>query len=213
MIETSVSSIAPVAYFVLVLGSLITFNILYRAHKAKQSANLEPWFPVHHSRDIYLTLLHLDPPCPPSMLKAALLERAKEDISRVYALREQKVSAHHLLQKGSLAETTFQRIENAEKELNAEIQDVVAEAGALGGEEWMKSILAQANECYQKEVVVSVVEKAKKMAEEERRRWDEHMERKKVIEEKRREIALKELGGEGTEEGTTTSKKKKKNKK
>jgi translocation protein SEC66 len=198
MPQTTVSAVAPIAYIILVLGSLITFSTIYRRRKAQQTKDLQPWFPTHQSRDIYLTLLHLESPAPPTMLKAALLERAKEDISRIYALREQKPAANQLLLKGSLAETTFQRILAAEKDLNLEIQDVLAEAMALGGEEWGQSIMAQANEYYQKEVILKTIERSKEYAETERKRWDEEQALRKEWQDRQREIALKELSAEGT---------------
>ena len=105
MFSVSASAIAPIAYLVLVLGSLGIFSTVYRRRKAQQSSNIEPWFPNHHQRDVYLTLLHLENPrAPQNLLKAALFERATEDIARIYALREAKMAAANLLQKGSISE-------------------------------------------------------------------------------------------------------------
>jgi translocation protein SEC66 len=195
MVSVSASTIA-FGYLVLVLGSLTIFSTIYRRRKALQLSSVEPWFPNHRERDIYLTLLHQEPACPPRLLKAALLERAREDISRVYMLRESKAAGSQLLQKGSISEVTFQRIVAAEAELNAEIADVMAEARALGGEEWGNSILPQANEFYQKMIVLEAIEKSKALAESERKRWDEEELFRKELRDKQREIALKELAGE-----------------
>ena len=236
MVSISASVIAPVAYFILVLGSLVTFSTVYRRRKALQSSKQEPWFPNHHERDIYLTLLHLDsPPCPPKLLKAALLERAREDVSRVYILRESKTAGSQLLQKGSLSESTFQQLNAAEAEMNLEIQDVIAEARALGGDEWATNILAQANEYHQKNLILKTIERSKAYAEDEKKKWNEEQSLRKEYQDKQREIALKELAGEegqvkasgitngetvdeeipnGTGEGSTERKsKKKKNRK
>ena len=204
MVSISASAIAPIAYLILVLGSLITFSIVYRRRKALQSSNQEPWFPDHHARDVYLTLLHLDsPPCPPKLLKAALLERAREDVARVYTLRESKTAGNQLLQKGSLSESTFQQINAAEAEMNLEIQDVMAEARALGGDEWAASILAQANEYHQKNLILKTIERSKAYGESERKKWNEEQSLRKEYQNKQREIALKELTGE--EEQAKTS--------
>jgi translocation protein SEC66 len=197
MVSISASAIAPVAYFILVIGSLITFSTIYRRRKALQSLKQEPWFPNHRERDIYLTLLHLDsPPCPPKLLKAALLERAREDVSRVLILRESKTAGSQLLQKGSLSESTFQQINAAEAEMNLEIQDVIAEARALGGDEWAASILAQASEYHQKCLILKTIERSKAYAEDERKKWNEELSLRKEYQDKQREIALKELAGE-----------------
>ena len=194
----SAGALAAIAYLILVLGSLTVFSTVYRRRKALQSANLEPWFPPNRERDVYLTLLHLDSPCPPKLLKAALLERAKEDISRIYTLRESKTAATQLLAQGSISESTWQQIIAAEAELNAEIADVIAEATALGGSEWGQSILPQANEYHQKTTILNTIERSKKQAEEERKKWDEELVREKEWKDKQRESALKELSAEET---------------
>jgi translocation protein SEC66 len=197
MASFSASAIA-IAYLILVLGSLTIFSTVYRRRKAAESSKVEPWFKDHHARDIYLTLLHLDTPCPPKLLKAALLERAKEDISRIYSLREQKTAGTQLLQKGSIAEETYQQIVAAETDLNAEIADVMAEARALGGDEWGQTILQQANEYYQKTVILKTIERSKTFAEEEKKKWEEDEALRKVLQDEQRESALKELMGEET---------------
>ena len=197
MIPISASTIAPIAYLVVVLGSLTLFSTFYRRRKAEQSKNIEPWFPTHHERDVYLTLLHLEsPPCPPSLLKAALFQRAREDLRRVYAIRESKPAANNLLQKGSISESTFQQLNAAEQELNLELQDVVAEARALGGDEWGQMILAQANEAHQRVLQAQLIERAREYAKKHEVRWKEMEAVKSDMAEKQRQLALKELTGE-----------------
>jgi translocation protein SEC66 len=197
MISISASAIAPVAYLVLVLGSLAIFSTFYRRRKAQQSQNLEPWFPNHHERDVYLTLLHLEnPACPPSLLKAALFQRAREDIRRVYTLKEAKPAANNLLQKGSISESTFQQINAAEQEMNLELQDLVSEARALGGEEWAQTIVPQANEAHQRTLQGEMIERAKEYAKRHEARWREREVVRKEFSDRQRELALKELTGE-----------------
>jgi translocation protein SEC66 len=90
---------------------------------------------VHLQRDIYFSLLHLDPSAqkektpavPESVLKAALLRRAKEDLRRLLALRSQKQALSVLLQRGSVGDDLWQRFLRAEKEMEAEVKDVCAE--------------------------------------------------------------------------------------
>ena len=91
------------------------------------AAGLEPWFPTHTPRDIYLSLLHLEEKIPDSILKAALLQRACEDIRRILAVRNQKGPLNSLLQRGSVGDDLWQRFLRAEKEIEAELRDVVEE--------------------------------------------------------------------------------------
>jgi translocation protein SEC66 len=67
------------------------------------------------------------PAVPESVLKAALLRRATEDITRVMAIRSQKQALASLLQKGSVSDDLWQRFLRAEKEMEEEVRDVVQE--------------------------------------------------------------------------------------
>ena len=92
---------------------------------------MAPWFDPHVQRNIYLSLLHIDPESgtkvPESVLKAALLRRATEDIHRLVALRNQKQAVSNLLQRGSVGDELWARFQRAEKEMEEELKDVVAE--------------------------------------------------------------------------------------
>lgn len=102
------------------------------------STSLQSWFGPHLQRDIYLTLLHLEPEhgkdnsqaVPDSLLKAALLQRATEDISRVLEIRSSKQALSNLLQRGSVGDDLWQRFLRAEKEVEAELRDVVDEVSS-----------------------------------------------------------------------------------
>ena len=102
-----------------------------------KSASLEPWFEPHVQRNIYLSLLHLEPQpgqdkaitVPDSVLKAALLQRAAEDIRRILAIRGAKQPLSQLLQRGSVGDDLWQRFLRAEREMEAELRDVVEEVG------------------------------------------------------------------------------------
>lgn len=100
------------------------------------SATLAPWFPPHMQRNIYLSLLHLEPEegkekkapaVPESVLRAALLRRAVEDIHRIIQVRSAKQSCSTLLQRGSVGDDLWQRFLRAEKEMEEELRDVVME--------------------------------------------------------------------------------------
>jgi len=63
------------------------------------------------------------------VLKAALLQRAAEDINRIMLIRNQKPALGNLLARGSVGDELWQRFERAEKEIEAELRDVVTEVG------------------------------------------------------------------------------------
>jgi translocation protein SEC66 len=205
MMQISFVLIGPIAYFVVLVASLSLFSIYYRRRKALQSQPLDPWFTNNHQRDVYLTLIHLEnPPCPPSLLKAALFNRAHEDIRRVYNLQEAKQAATTLLQKGSLNELTMQVLNAAQTELSAEIQDVVAEAKGLGGDEWGSTIMAQANEAHQRELMVKMIERGSKYAAKREENWKVGNHNEKDKEDRRQKEALQELIGDNSQDNGPT---------
>ena len=107
-----------------------------------ESANLAPWFGPHLQRNIYLSLLHMEPEegsekapkVPESVIRAALLRRAVEDIHRIIQVRTAKQACSSLLQRGSVGDDLWQRFQRAEKEMEEELRDVVMEVGCQPGE-------------------------------------------------------------------------------
>lgn len=67
------------------------------------------------------------PRVPDSVLRAALLRRAVEDIQRLIQIRSSKQACQQLLQRGSVGDDLWQRFKRAEKELEEELKDVVQE--------------------------------------------------------------------------------------
>lgn len=124
------SVLVPVLYVGIVIGSLLVFSHFYR--KRNTGKLYEPYFSSHPERDVYVTLLQQsDPPVHEALLKAALLRRAMTDVSRVVKLREDKPALQNLLQKGSIGDDLWNSLLQAEKELEAEILEVVAEANTF----------------------------------------------------------------------------------
>lgn len=70
---------------------------------------------------------------PDSILKAALLRRAVEDIERIVKLRASKPALQSLLQRGSVGDELMQRFAREEKEMEEEVKDVVSEVSTLRG--------------------------------------------------------------------------------
>lgn len=146
----------------------------------EKAASLEGWFPAHLQRDIYFSLMHLDPSAqsekktpavPESVLKAALLRRATEDIRRVMTLRSQKQALSMLLQRGSVGDDLWQRFLRAEKEMEDEVRDVVSEANAyVPG--WGQVIFQSANEMLNNDLYRARVAEHQEKVAEEREWWD-----------------------------------------
>ncbi|KAJ5246997.1 Translocation protein (Sec66) [Penicillium chermesinum] len=170
----------PLAYLGILIGSLATFSSLYRKRKAQKAFSLEPWFPAHLQRDIYFSLLHIDPSSqnekkspaiPESIFKAALLRRAAEDIRRVLTLRSQKQALSTLLQRGSVGDDLWQRFLRAEKEMEEEVKDVVSEANAyVPG--WGQTIFQSANEMTNNHIYRQRMNEQQGKLAEERAWWD-----------------------------------------
>lgn len=183
------SIIAPLVYIAVLVGTLAVFSSLYRKRKANKAASLEPWFGPHYSRDIYLTLLHQEnPKVPDSILKAALVRRATEDIRRIVTIRQAKGSLQQLLQRGSIGDDLWTRFTVAEAEIEEELKDVAMEANGFSSE-WAASIFQSAHEIVQ---ATRIRERAAEVAEQaavERAWWNE-----------KRERASRELLGENSDE-------------
>lgn len=79
------------------------------------------------------------------LLKAALLQRAVEDVRRIWRLREDKPALSALLQKGSVGDEVWNRFISAEKEIEAEVVEVVGEANTFK-EGWGQFIFNTASE-------------------------------------------------------------------
>ncbi|KAF7440434.1 translocation protein S66 [Pleurotus ostreatus] len=138
------SILVPIAYVIIVFGGLYVFSYFYRNYTA--SKYVEPYFPPHHERNLYVTLLgKSDPPVSDALLKSALVRRAMADVHRVIRLREDKPALQNLLQKGSIGDDLWNSLLAAEKELEAEIMEVVQEANAYV-EGWGQVIFPTANE-------------------------------------------------------------------
>ncbi|KAF8212309.1 Pre protein translocase subunit Sec66-domain-containing protein [Mycena galopus ATCC 62051] len=134
----------PVLYMFIVFGGLAAFSFIYRRNARKKS--LPKYFPTHAERNAYVTLLQkTDPPASDALLKSALVRRAMADVHRVLRLREDKPALQALLQKGSIGDDLWNSLLAAEKEMEAEIIEVVAEANSFV-EGWGQVIFPTANE-------------------------------------------------------------------
>lgn len=125
----------PIGWFGTLILAMIIFSRIYRGRKQAEVLSTEPWFPNHKSRDLYISLLQSSSDgtaeIDDKILQAALLNRAKEDVKRIWALRDHKQALQTLIQKGALSESTATKFAAAEKELEAEILEVATEAATF----------------------------------------------------------------------------------
>ncbi|GAA5877575.1 hypothetical protein JCM16303_003383 [Sporobolomyces ruberrimus] len=160
-----VSILFPIAYLVALVGSLSIFSKILRKRQQNKPAT-EPWFPQHKSRDIYVSLLSLDPPPARPILVAALLRRAMDDVKLIWSIRDAKASLTTLLQRGQIGDELWERFLAAEKELEGEIVEVVGEANTFEPG-YGQRIFAMASEMVSHERWKEVYENiAKRRAEE-----------------------------------------------
>ena len=184
------SLLMPIAYLGILIASLATFSSLYRQRKLRSKQSLAPYFPPHISRNIYLSLLHLpdsDPSAakvPESVLRAALLSRAVEDIRRIVEIRTRKAPLQQLLTKGVVGDNIWQRLLRAEQEMELEVRDVVNEANGLVAN-WGNVIFQSANEMMNNAMLRTKLRAIEATVPVEKTAW-----------EKTREKARRELEGE-----------------
>ncbi|KAH9856990.1 Pre protein translocase subunit Sec66-domain-containing protein [Lenzites betulinus] len=163
------SVLIPVLYVFIVFGSLLVFSYFYRRRNARKV--YEAYFPPHHERDVYFSLMQMsDPPAPESLLKAALVRRAMTDVTRIIRLREDKPALQNLLQKGSIGDDLWNSLLAAEKEMEAEILEVAAEANAYV-EGWGTVIFQTATEMMHNEKMRSLVEQIPSIRAEAERKY------------------------------------------
>lgn len=154
----ALSIFVPIGYITILTVSLSVFSRIYRKRSARALAKEHTsWFPEGHpERDIYQTLVLAaansndgsdgkPATIPELVLKAALLNRAMTDVRRIIRMRDDKQALGVLLQKGSIGDETMAKFTMAEKELEAEILDVVSEANTFK-EGWGQLIFPSASE-------------------------------------------------------------------
>jgi len=150
------SVLVPVFYVFVLFGGLFVFGHFYRKRNA--SKQVEPYFPRHHERDTYVTLLQrTDPPASDALLKAALVRRAIADVQRILRIRDDKPALQNLLQKGSIGDDSWNSLLAAEKELEAEIVEVHAEANSFV-DGWGQVLFQTASEMLANEKTRTTVE-------------------------------------------------------
>lgn len=184
---TLLSLAVPLIYIFLLLGSLYTFSTLYRRRQTSKLLSLTPYFPTHTTRNVFLTLLHTEPRPPPSILMAALQERCCTNIQRIREIQTRKGPLNTLLQRGVVGDEIWQRLLRAEKDLENELKDCVAEANTLapgnekeGRPPWGAHIFQSANEIVNNRLVKAKLDEVRESLEPEKSRWEEKREKSRL---------------------------------
>jgi len=164
------SVLVPVAYVIIVFGGLFIFSYFYRKHTSTRV--YEPYFPSHPERNAYVTLLQkTNPPASDALLKSALVRRAMADVQRVLRIREDKPALQNLLQKGSIGDDLWNSLLSAEKELEAEIVEVISEANSFAPG-WGQVIFPTANEMLANEKIRAIYERTAETKAELEAKYD-----------------------------------------
>jgi translocation protein SEC66 len=77
------------------------------------------------------------------------------DVERLWTIRDSKQALSNLLQRGQIGDELWTRFQQAEKELEAEVLEVVEEANSFR-ENWGQTIFAQASDMVQHEKVKEI---------------------------------------------------------
>jgi len=141
---------APVLYIGFLFGPLYIFSKYYMGKKQLRSSEDIAFFPQNHSRDLYVSLLSHSPTPSDTILISALINRAMEAISRLLSIKNNKNSLQVLMGKGLVGDEFWLMFLEAEKELEAEIREVVEEANSYKNG-WGQFVLAHANDMVQHE--------------------------------------------------------------
>ena len=143
-------------------------------------------------RNIYFSLHEpQEVKVPESVLRAALLRRAVEDIHRIIQVRSAKQACSTLLQRGSVGDDLWQRFLRAEKEMEEELRDVVMEvkmrqrhvcpfsnnvqANALSPN-WGQSIFQSANEIAANSLLRKRLDEIQAQTQAEKEWWEKRRE-------------------------------------
>ncbi|KAH8676299.1 Sec62/63 complex, subunit Sec66 [Xylariales sp. PMI_506] len=174
----------PFGYIFVLVSSLYVFSTIYRKRRAVQLANLEPWFPPHLQKQVYSSLLEIaatdgaekkGTKVPDSVIRAALLRRAVEDIGRIIQVRQAKQALNVLLQRGSVGEDLNHRFQRAEKEIEEELKEVVMEANALAPG-WGQTIFQSANEMAANAILRKRLDEIQGQVDSEKEWWEKRRE-------------------------------------
>ncbi len=136
----------PFAFIAVVVGGLGLFSKIYRRRQAGM------W---REGKASACTL--------------TLLRRAVANVSRAFRVREDKAALNNLLVKGSIGDDLWNSFLGAEKELEAEIYEVITEANSYV-EGWGSIIFQSASEILQnekyREIFVNIPKKRAEMGKQ-----------------------------------------------
>ncbi|KAG0330149.1 translocation protein S66 [Dissophora globulifera] len=153
----------------------------------------EPWFPENKPRALYISLLQqTEPEATDAQLRAALLRRAMEAVTRVLSMREDKQVLANLVKQGTVGDDIWTEFTVSEKELEYEIMAIVEEANTFK-ERWGQTILQTASEMvmHEKSKLLEKETKAKKEEEAHQKALDEQRkEHTRVQSEKNKEARI-----------------------
>ncbi|KAI8846196.1 Pre protein translocase subunit Sec66-domain-containing protein, partial [Chytridium lagenaria] len=129
---------------ILLLRSTVLTRIRAASLASKKAKS--PYFTAHLQKAQYEELAEMYSPEDEHGLKiltSALVRRAMVDVQRIWQIREEKPSLQGLVRTGVLGEDMMEKITEAEKELEVEVQELITEAD-MYKPGWGKTIFQEA---------------------------------------------------------------------
>ncbi|KAH6561461.1 hypothetical protein BASA50_006879 [Batrachochytrium salamandrivorans] len=149
----------------------VLFSLFARYNKTRQHIydQTASYFPLHLAKYEYEELAEQFSPDTENgklVLTAALAKRAVEDVRRVLKIREEKPPLEQMVREGIVGEDLFDKIVRDERELEAELQQVI-EDSEMYREGWGKTIFQEASAIAQSQIQATWKQDAKARMEEE----------------------------------------------
>lgn len=108
---------------------------------------------------------------PPTLMKAALLQWAAEDIRQLIRMKDCKPILESLHQRGSVGEDVWIRFTASEKVVNSDVQAIQAQAESLQ-KGWANQLFASASEVAQSDGLRKRMAEFPAQQEEYRQAWE-----------------------------------------
>ncbi|KAJ3057353.1 translocation protein S66 [Rhizophlyctis rosea] len=145
---STINALLPIIYFIGLAGLFIGGRAYNRSRSKSETAEPTSYFPPHTTKTHYTELSEMFSPETETGLKlltTALMKRAMSDVQRAWKIRDEKPPLQGLVKQGIVGDDLWENLTTAEQELDAEIQDVMAEA-ELYKEGWGKAIFQEASQ-------------------------------------------------------------------
>lgn len=131
---------------------MLLFDLLGTVLTTEKLARTQPWYPDNYPRELYSSLKEAaesgEQKVPDTVLRAALLKWAAEDVRQLLRMNELKPNLATLHQRGSVGDDIWVRFTTSHKLAEVELNEIAQEAERLH-KGWSKTIIPSAVELTQ----------------------------------------------------------------